>query len=240
MFSSFPKERPALPENIRKIYAEHYKKNREGESPAASLAQGMESWLHKCVAEDVNESLDKDTLELGAGTLNQLPYETQKGSYDIVEPFTSLFENSTLLSKVRNVYSDTSEIPDTERYDRIISIAVLEHIANLPEVVARCGLLLKEGGTFRASIPSEGTLLWYLGWRLTTGLEFAIKHRLDYGKLMRHEHVNKAKEIEEVLNYFFKTVDCKVFGLAKPLSLYQFFACSNPDRQRCESYLKGL
>ena len=51
----------------------------------------MESWLHKKVAK--TEGFNKKTLEIGAGTLNQLDYERCK-IYDIVEPYETLFQNS--------------------------------------------------------------------------------------------------------------------------------------------------
>lgn len=167
MFERFPKTRPPLPKEIEDIYSDHYKANREGQTTASSLAQRMESWLHRQVAKDVHDPTKskRATLELGAGTLNQLQYEPVGQPYDIVEPFTDLYKGSPLRARVRNVYSDISDVPTSCRYDRITSVATLEHVCNLPEVVARSGLLLAENGTFRASIPSEGTLLW------TPGLE---------------------------------------------------------------------
>lgn len=242
MFEQYPKTRPPLPSRIAAIYAEQYRSNRDGETLASSAAQTMESWMHRRVARDVLDrpGEHRSTLEIGAGTLNQLPYEPDVGPYDIVEPFGELYSRSLASSRVRNAWSDLSEVPDDTRYDRITSVAVLEHICNLPEVVARCGLLLSPGGAFRAAIPSEGTFLWTAGWRLTTGLEFRLKHGLDYGALMRHEHVNSAREIGDVLGFFFGIVDCRSFGLARAVSLYQFHACSDPVTDRCEDYLRQL
>src|SRR5262249_55975161 len=149
---------------------------------ASSLSQRMESWLHKQVAKDVLDSRgEKVTLEIGAGMLNQLRYEPVVGHYDIVEPFRELYEGSADLKRIRNIYNDIAEVPGNYRYDRITSVATFEHICNLPEVIAYCGLLLADNGKLRVSIPSEGTLLWTLGWKLTTGLEFRIKYGLDYG-----------------------------------------------------------
>ncbi|MCD6115441.1 class I SAM-dependent methyltransferase [bacterium] len=238
MFENFPKLRPLMPKEIKDIYSGLYKSNREGQTTASSLAQKMESWLHRQVASDVAnlQYPEKTTLELGAGTLNQLQYEPVIYSYDIVEPFTDLYKCSPLVGRVRNIYSDISEVPDSCRYDRITSVATLEHICNLPEVIALSGLLLAENGVFRSSVPSEGTLLWTLGWKLTTGLEFKIKYRLDYGLIMKYEHVNTADEIEEILEYFFKNVKCKVFGLSKSISFYRYYECRNPRIDRCRMF----
>lgn len=241
LFAHFPKIRAPLPEAYQRIYASHYKENRSGGSPASSMAQRMERWLHGRVAADLQGRTGEiATLELGAGTLNQLGHEPAVGPYDIVEPFKSLYVDSPLLPRVRSVYADIAEIPLEARYDRITSVATFEHICNLPEVVARSALLLAPGGTMRASIPSEGTPLWTLGWMLTTGLEFRLRHGLDYGVLMRHEHVNTAREIEDVLRTFFRRVDCKVFGASRALSLYQFFACAEPDMEAAAAYLESL
>lgn len=238
MFEEYPKKRTVLPESIQQIYVKHYKLNREGQTRATSLAQKMEKWMHRQVARDIVGAggPEKSTLELGAGTLNQLPYEPDVGPYDVVEPFADLFTDSPLLGRVRNIYDDITEVPAENRYDRITSIATLEHICDLPTVVAHCCTRLAEGGTFRASIPSEGTLLWTLGWRLTTGLEYRFKYGIDYGILMKYEHVNTAEDIEVVLKYFFDDVDHRVLGIARPLSFYRFYQCSSPRLDRCEAY----
>lgn len=239
MFDQFPKTRPPLSRDIEALYLAYYKSNRGGQTTASSLAQRMESWLHKQVAKDVVNpaNLKNVTLELGAGTLNHLQYEPNFHPYDIVEPFTELYKNSPCLERVRNVYSDIADVPDSSRYDRITSVATLEHICNLPEVVARSGLLLAENGVFRASIPSEGTFLWTLGWKMTTGLEFKLKHGIDYNLIMKFEHVNTAREIEEVLKYFFGEIRCKVFGITKSCSLYRYYECNSPFIARCYKYL---
>ena len=237
MFSQFPKQRAPLPPEYAAIYLQHYRNSREGKSRVLSLAQRAERWMHRKVAEDVTGPPAKATLELGAGNLNQLPYEPHSQPYDIVEPFRELYESSPSRARVRNIYEDISEIPSEHRYDRVTSIVVLEHICNLPELVARAALLLADGGSFRAGIPSEGTILWRLGWQMTTGPAFRARHNLDYKVLMRYEHVNAAREIEEVLRYFFAETRTSVFGLIRSLSFYQFFACSKPHLERCRTYL---
>jgi hypothetical protein len=240
ILGNFPKTRPPLPAEFQEIYSEHYKQNRNGNSTATGLAQKMESWMHRKIAEDVRRNAEKSTLEIGAGTLNHLPYEPVSSRYDIVEPFESLYRSSPNLSRIGHIFNDILEISADSKYDRIVSIAAFEHICNLPEVVAKTGLLLNDGGCLRIGIPSEGTILWKLGYTLTTGIEFRRRYGLDYNILMKHEHVNTAKEIEEVLRYFFSEVNGKVFGIVKNLSLYQFYSCRKPDIARCSAYLAPL
>lgn len=232
----FPKVRPPLPREIEEIYARQYAENRAGESTAASLSQRLERWMHRQVAADASPS--RATLELGAGNLNQLPFEPEGGAYDIVEPFADLYRASPRLGRVRAVYADVAEVPAEARYDRITSVACLEHICDLPVALARSARLLAPGGSFRAAIPSEGGLLWKLGWSLTTGLEFRLRHGLDYGLLMAHEHVNDAAEIEALARALFEDVSVRSFGVGRQLSLYRFIAASRPRLDVADAWLR--
>lgn len=237
MISKYPKTRTILPDDYKKIYNDHYYKNREGQTSASFLSKMMESWLHKKVAKDLSNSTDRYTLEIGAGTLNQLQYENTK-PYDIIEPFTALYKNSKYLSQIDNIYNDIDDIEVSPKYDRITSIATFEHITDLPKVVAKTCQLLKTGGTLRVSIPNEGTFLWKLGWKLTTGLEFRLKYKLKYETLLKHEHVNNADEVEEVLKHFYSKVKCSCFGLSRGFAFYRFYECSEPKISVAEDYLK--
>lgn len=228
LLATFPKSRPPLSPELQAIYARQYKENREGGSTAASLSQRLEAWMHRQVAADVAGGAARATLELGAGTLNQLRYERFTTPYDIVEPFAELFADSPERGRIRHAYADIAEAPAKACYERITSIAALEHICDLPLVLARSAQLLTPGGVFRAAIPAEGGLLWRLGWSLTTGLEFRLRHGLDYGELMRHEHVNSAAEIEALAKALFGEVRIASFGLGRQLSLYRFIAARGP------------
>lgn len=235
-FDNFPKTRSKLPVEYQVIYNKHYKNNRDGETTASSISQSMEVWMHKKVAADVKGKKHKSTLEIGAGTLNQLRYENTK-PYDIVEPFGKLFENSIYKEQIASVYKDISEIKTNKKYDRITSIATFEHITDLPKVVATTCLLLNKIGTLRVAIPNEGTLLWKAGYTLTTGIEFKLKYGLDYETLMNHEHVNTANEIEEVISYFYKKIKCSFLGIHKQIAFYRFYECSEPNIELAKKYL---
>lgn len=238
LLSAFPKTRPPIPPKLQAIYASQYKENRDGATRAASLAQRLERWLHIQVGEDVAGGVNAETLELGAGTLNQLDFELSTGGYDVVEPFAELYQDSQHRFRVRNFYSDMSEVPAERRYDRITSVAALEHICDLPLVLARAAKLLKPGGVLRSAIPAEGGMLWTLGWMATTGLEFRLRHGLDYGLLMRHEHVNTASEIETLIKALFEEVELRSFGVGRQLSLYRFSAARRPRLDVADAWEK--
>lgn len=237
---NFPKNRPILSRKIQEIYKEHYKSNRSGDTAASSLAQKLEAWMHKKVASTKRNSPDEATLELGAGTLNQIPYEFPVGQYDIVEPMENLYVDSPHLNHMRNKYHDIDDVPINLKYKRITSVAVLEHLTNLPEIIAKSCRLLDEGGCFCAGIPNEGKFLWGLAWRVSTGFEFRVRYGADYGELMRHEHVNTADEIEEILKYFFEDVSCEILGPTKTLALYRYIECRTPNKNRADEYLNNL
>lgn len=132
LMKNYPKQRADLPPEYKAIYDQHYEENRNGTTKVSSLSQKMERWLHKKVA--ATSYPGARTLEIGAGTLNQLSYE-HDGIYDIVEPYTSLFADSPNKVRIRNIYSDISAVPGEAVYDRITSVACFEHVCDLPDVV---------------------------------------------------------------------------------------------------------
>ena len=231
LLATYPRVRPELPQAQRASYLEHYRANRSGERGLSRVVMKLEGWMHRRVAEGVTGS---SLLEIGAGNLNHVAYHPNVRVYDAVEPFRELWEDSPYRARVRRIYSDLAEIPEAHRYECIVSIAVLEHLTTLPVILARSGLLLREGGSFRAGFPSEGGLAWGLAWRLTTGLEYRLKRGLDYGALMRHEHVNNAREILSLLGYFYKRVDVSRFPFPfADLSFYTVAIARGPRIERC-------
>ena len=145
------------------------------------------------------------------------------------------------MDQVREVYSSLKEVPKDNKYSRIISIATLEHMTNLPLDVALSAVHMENNGIFQAGIPSEGGFLWWLGWRCTTGISYWLRNRLDYGVLMRHEHVNNANEIIAILEYFFENVQIKRFPLPFHfLSLYTYLEAKKPNMDRVEKFITAV
>ncbi len=234
MLSDFPKTRPALPAAQQAIYEQEYKANRDGQTFMASLSQKLESWMHRQVMAQVK---GKRFLEIGGGTLNHVPYMNEVASdyYDVVEPAKFLYENSPNKTRIRHFYNDINECSD--KYDSIFSIAAMEHITNLPYVLAKIGLLLTSGGVCVSAIPCEGGLLWGLSWRLSTGLAYKLRTGHSYKNVMRHEHVNNYDEIIALHKHFFSTVRVTHFPLAKHSSFYACVVASEPKLTVCQEYL---
>ena len=236
LLTTYPRTRIPLPAAWQRVYEETYKESRGGKTLLYKLTQELEGWMHRQVRTSGHTGR---LLEIGAGTLNHVRHETDVGRYDVIEPFHELYAGSPYASRIGRFYSDIADIPDTERFDRIVSVAVLEHILDLPYAVARAGLLLEEGGTFAAGIPSEGGFLWGFSWRASVGLAARIKHGLDYGDLMRHEHVSTAPEIIGIVSHFFRSCEIRRFPLPLyHMSLYSCIIASDPIRERCLEFGK--
>lgn len=238
ILSQFPKVRSTLPPQYQEIYKREYVLNRGGGSFLTRVAAALEGWMHRRVAQGAMPG--GAVLEIGAGNLNHLAFENSTVSYDVIEPFKALYEGSGNAVKIRRFYDDINDIPLSFHYQRVISIAVLEHLDKLPTVVAKAALLLDQGGRFQAGIPSEGGFLWGAAWRFSTGIGFWLRNKLPYGVLMRHEHVNDASDIESVVRYFFKDVSISRYPLPlRHLSFYSYIEAQSPDLKRAAAYLRG-
>ena len=232
LLRSYPRRRPPLTPAHERVFAEQYRLARDGAAPIERLAQYVESWMHHRIA----SRREGPILELGAGTLNHRRYEAPDVEYDAVEPAQDMFKvkDRPEAQQVRDFFDDLASVPVDRRYRRIISIAVLEHMTNLPGELALAALRLAPGAMFQAGIPSEGGALWWMSWRLTTGISYYIRTGLDYGVAMRHEHVNTAPEILAIIRYVFDDVRLKRFPLpSHHLSLFTYIEAKRPHYDRC-------
>ena len=82
LVKKYPKKRILLSKRIKKIFANEYKKNRTN-----IISQLSESWLHFSIKGRKSEEKNS-TLEIGAGNLNHLKYESSNNlnDYSIIEP----------------------------------------------------------------------------------------------------------------------------------------------------------
>ena len=87
---------------------------------------------------------------------------------------------------------------------------------------------LKENGIIQIAVPCEGELAFKLGWMLSSGIAFRLKHNLSYSKLIKYEHVNTLKEISILLHNNFKVTKfhrSPLFLPIKNFSFYAYFEC---------------
>lgn len=241
LIASYPRSRPALPPGQAAIYEAEYKRNRSGGDAASAIAQRLEAWMHRRIAGD--PPVPGAVLEMGAGTLNHLPFEpsdrTTEG-YDIVEPQEHLYFDSPHRTRVRHLWPDLARVPADHRYGRIISIAVLEHLPDLPGTLARLGGLLGPGGRMQHGIPSEGGMLWGLAWRGSTGLSYRLRTGFSYRNLMRHEHLSTCGEITMLMRHFFGRTEMSRFPLpGLHTSFYTLLAASEPRLDRCQQIFEA-
>jgi len=232
LLKKFPKKRPELSENLRLAYKKIYQDNRSGKGFGNYISQKLETWMHTKIEKKSLGINSKKCLELGAGNLNHLKYHNKDEIYDIVEPFKELYEGSSNLKRINKIYSDIFEINLKNEYDRILSIVVLEHLTNLPQILEKCSQILKTDGVFQAGIPCEGEFAWYCGWKFGTGIPFWFKYKTNYAELMKYEHVNSFSEIVKLIKYYFNDVKISrsplpFFLKTKHASFYAYVEAKN-------------
>ena len=232
LLATYPRARPPLPPAAARIHVEEYRLNRGVDARGLySAVAWLESWMHRRVA---SSDAGVTVLEIGAGTINHRRFEDSASVYDIVEPQQALYAGSPDIARVDHVYASIDDVPVASRYDRIVSIAVLEHVEHLPALVAACALRLADGGVFQAGIPAEGGMLWGLAWRMTTGVSYRLRTGLPYAPVMRYEHVNDATEIIAVMRHLFDDVKVVWFPLpARHFAFYAYIEARRPKVGRC-------
>lgn len=242
LFGAWPKHRSELPLAYQQVYVGHMESNRSGGTPLNKAALWLEGWMHRQVARPPGRNI----LELGAGNLNHVALEDATAAYAAIEPLEHVI-GPALVRINRPVtylggYGDLLTLPgvSSTRYDKVISVAVLEHLEDLPAVVAASALLLDDEGVFAAGVPSEGGRLWEAAWRASTGRAFRREHGLDYAALMAWEHINTVREIEAVIQALFAKVRITRFpGPTVDSSLYTAIFAQLPRQDAATGVLES-
>ena len=139
------------------------------------------------------------------------------------------------LARIRHINPALNEVPLSPGFERILSVAVLEHLDDLPTTIAACARRLAPGGIFQAGIPAEGGFIWGSAWRVTTGISYRLRTGLPYAPVMRHEHLNDAAEIISILRYFFQIVRVHWFPLpTRHFAFYGYIEAREPRLDRCK------
>jgi len=233
LLKKYPKKRAPLSKKIKKIFNNEYTKNRTN-----FLSQLSESWLHFSIKG--RKSKKKcSTLEIGAGNLNHLKYESPNNllNYTVIEPQKFLLKNNKYKNSVK-IYKNLNQVKK-KSLDRIISCAVLEHVTDLPKYLAQSSGFLKSNGYQSHSIPCEGYPLWHLVWDIVSGIPFKIRTGLNFKEIQKYEHVNNYDEILFLIKYFYNECDIKFSypSFFTPyLSLYANITFSKPNNTNINKY----
>ena len=234
LLKQYPKKRPPLNKKLKKIFDFEYKKNRTN-----FLSQLSESWLHFSIRG--RKKFFNKSLEIGAGTLNHVPYEEMKNNkYDVIEPKKFLYKNNSNKTLINKFYGNLNIVPNN-KYDRIISCAVLEHLEDLPRYLHLSSKKLKKNGYQSHSIPCEGYPVWDIAWYLASGISFKIRTGQNFREVQKHEHINSYDEILFLINFFYKKVKISFShpGFFTPyLSLYANITFSVPNKKNITIYKK--
>ena len=214
-----------LPTKFRRIYKKNYVEYASKGSLFRKFISFFENWYHQQAGNIIPNA--ESILDVGAGSLYHVDFERGYKIYDIVEPKEYLLKYcSKNLKKINEKYRDLEEIPMNKKYDKILSIMVLENVIDLDNHLKIISNRLKKYGLLVVEIPAQNDLLYWLSWRLSTGLIFWFKYKLDYGVLMAYERVNSYEEIMQTLNKYFYIKDKKAFPIPlNNLRIYEHFVC---------------
>lgn len=236
VLNKFPKKRPKLSKPIKNIFDIEYRKNRTN-----YFSQLSESWLHYSI-KGRSCNINCLTLEIGAGTLNHLKYECKKNleDYSIIEPKKYLFKSNKLKNSVTNIYKSFDKLPKN-KFDRIISCAVLEHLEDLPMYLVKTAVAMKKNGYQSHSIPCEGYPTWQVAWNVASAVPFKIRTGLDFKEIQKHEHLNNYDEIVLLIKHFYNKCEIKhsyPLFFSPFFSLYANITFSGPNYNSIKKYLR--
>ena len=237
LIKTYPRKRKKLNAEYNKIYKKFYNNHLNKKNIISFIIKNAEKLFHKLTYEAKPKNIN--ILELGAGNLDHVKYENFF-RYDVVEPEKRYYiKNKKALKKVNKIYRSIFSIPNNKSYDKIIAIATLDVIDNLPKFLSKIGVLMNKNSILCVGNSTIGSLSFYLTWRFTSGLYFFFKYRKNLRVLKDHESVNKFNEIVSLLKYFYKSVEIKMipnlFYLYKPTC---FIKVKEPDLKKCKRYLK--
>ena len=163
-------------------------------------------------------------LEIGSGIGEHLKYEkltkNQKKNYFAMDSRTNVLKQ---LKKehpnVKTILGDCQKKIkfNSNYFDRIIAIHVLEHLPNLPATIKEVYRLLKNKGEFLIVIPCEGSLAYSLARKISAERLFKKKYNMSYDWFIKTEHINLPKEIISVIEEKFTIKKTSFFPMYLPL-----------------------
>jgi SAM-dependent methyltransferase len=101
-------------------------------------------------------------------------------------------------------------------FDTVMSHAHLEHLLFLDIALDEIRRVLKPGGKFIASVPTEGGFLWTSGRLFTTARYFKKMLDIDYIRANMIDHCNVIYQIERAIRRYFDVKKRGLFPLRIP------------------------
>lgn len=164
------------------------------------------------------------TLELGAGIGGHLEFEPlDRQEYHCIEL------RPAMADEIRRKYPSAKvtvgdcqqRLPyDDDYFDRIVTIHVLEHLANLPATVAEVFRVLKPNGIFSVVLPCDPGILYEFARKISAERLFKSQYKLPYRWLIRREHINSPAEILSLIRQRFKIFDHSYFPFRVPVTAF--------------------
>lgn len=215
--TQWPKVRPELTQEQRKLFADWY------EYHLSTMVPKYGGWVEKFNhSYPLRTMTDNATsLEIGAGTGSHIAFE-DLGRH---RAYHALELRDELANYIRDSYPEVrvsvadcqERLPFPDRYfDRVLAVHVLEHLENCPLAIAEIHRVLGLDGRLAVVLPCEGGLATHLGRIFTTKRTFERRYGLPYKSFYRYEHINSAREVIAALREYFIVEDTTWYPLAVP------------------------
>jgi ubiquinone/menaquinone biosynthesis C-methylase UbiE len=206
--AKWPKQRPELSQEQRQIMRAWY----DYWLPLLNKRFGLVGkFNHNFALRTGNRGLK--TLEIGVGEGRHAELEASENYYGI--ELTPDF----MQYRARMVAADAEKgIPfQSNSFDRVLAIHVLEHLANLPAALQEVSRVMRPGGIFSVVIPCEGGIGYSIGRNLSVRPVFEKKFGKNYDWMIAYDHINTAVEVLAELRARFRVTTTTYFPLKVPM-----------------------
>ena len=144
-------------------------------------------------------------IEVGAGTGKHLEFVRHRFASYLMTDISERHLRQIAINSpsVRIEVADAAFLPyENSSFDRLISVANLEHLPNPHLVLEEWRRVVRPGGTISISIPTEGGIAWNLGRYLTTRRYFR-RMGLDLDYIIAREHINACYRLVSLIRHYF-------------------------------------
>jgi len=181
------------------------------------LIRWVQNAGHRAVARMSSSGPDAMTLDLACGDGAHRPFLSGTDNLvglDIDQP--SLEKLRSRFPDFLVVRGDCCRLPFADAsFDRVISVASLEHLIHLDFGLEEVARILKPEGELLASVPAEGGWAWKLGRALTTARRFTTR-QFDYRRSNAIDHCNCIWQITKALSRHFSVEKRCLFPFRVP------------------------